>query len=127
MPPRPRLQKGENLIRLRLRAVNHDRIRPSQPIRLRPPHRLRKTPARDQGFGPRHNHEIGVPLTLLPGANLPAKLLHRRQRLRFSAQKAIRLRENLVLDAHSRDAPLLQFLHEPSEIIKISVPGVAIQ
>ena len=60
------------------------------------------------------------------GFELAAELVHVGEWLHAVAQEAVRLREELVLDANAGDAALLEFADEAAEGVEIAVAGVAV-
>ena len=107
MPVAPLRHKRIDVRRRRFLAVHENRISPRQPVRFRAPQRLTQAPARNQGLNSSDDAEVVVTLRVLARLDLTTKLIHIRERLRLPVYKRIRLRENLVLDAHAGDSALL--------------------
>ena len=89
--------------------------------------RLFQALAGDERLDARDDDEVVVALGFLRRADLAGELVHVGERLRRAADEAVRLREELVLDAHAGDAALLELRDEAARRVEVAVAGVAVE
>ena len=118
--------EGEDLVRLGQLAVDEDGVRAGAPVRLGPLQRLAQAPAGDECLDASDDAEVVVALGVLARLDLPAELVHVRERL-VVADEAVGLREELVLDADAGDVACLELLDEPAHVVEVAVAGVPVE
>ena len=106
--------------------MNDDGIGAGGTIALRTPERLGQAVPGDERLGAGDEDEVGIAEAVTRGFELAAELVGVGEFLNAVAQEAVRLWEELVLDANTGDAALLKFADEAAEGVEIAVAGVAI-
>src|SRR5262249_30771749 len=123
----PLAHEGEDLVRGVQLAVDQHRVGARAVVGLGALQRLGEAPAGDEGLDARDDAEVRVRLRVLGGADLARELLDPRERLCLAADEGVRLREELVLDAHRRDAAALELAHEPAHVVEVPVARVGVE
>jgi hypothetical protein len=107
--------------------VHQQSIGPRLVVGLGSTQHVVQTPARDETFQARDQAKVLIALGVLHRLDLPAKLIHVRQRLPIAVDERIRFGEKLVLNANRGDAALLELLDQAPDVVEVAEPGVAIQ
>jgi hypothetical protein len=123
----PLARKNQDFIGPRQLAVNENGIRAGAPIGLRASQGFLHAPTRDQRLDSRDNAEIRVSLSILPGGNLAGKLFDIRQGLTLTIQEAVGLGKDLVFNAHSTDAALLELANQAAQIVEVAIAGITVE
>ena len=64
---------------------------------------------------------------VLGGPDLAAELVHLCQGLLLAVDEAVGLGEELVLQTHAGDPPLLQLAHQPANVVEVAVAGIPVE
>ena len=88
---------------------------------------LLETVTGDERLDAGDDDEVLVPLGFFHRAKLARMLVHVGERLRGAADEAVRLREELVLDADAGNAALLELGDEAPRRVEVAVARVAIE
>ncbi len=107
--------------------MDQDAVRARGVIGLGAPQGLAEAPAGDEGLDARDDAEVVVALRVLAGLDAAAELVDVGERLLIAVDEAVGLREELVLDAHRRDAALLELAHQAAHVVEVAVAGVAVE
>ncbi len=124
--PGPLPGEGQNFVGAAFLAVDQNSVGAGLAVRLGAAQGLVHAPTRDQRLHPSDDDEIRILLAVLSGADLALKLGDVGQRLAMAVDEAVGFGEQLVLDAHAGDAPLLQLLHQAAHVVEVAVASVAV-
>ena len=123
----PFLREREDLGGVLLRGVDEHGIGAGLPVLFPALEGLLEAVAGDERLDAGDDDEVLVALRFLHRADLAGVLVHVGEGLGRAADEAVRLREQLVLDADAGDAALLELHHEAARRVEVAVAGVAIE
>src|SRR4029450_1345187 len=84
-------------------------------------------PPRDKSLEPCHQTKVRILLRILDRLNLAREFINRGERLTFAGDERIGLGKKFVFDTDGCNPALLQFFHEPSHVVEISVAGITVE
>jgi hypothetical protein len=117
----------EDFVGTRELAVNQDRVGASLAIGFGAPQGLVHTPAGNERFDARDDGEMFVGLRVFTGFDLAAELIHFGERLTLAVDEAVGFGELLVFDTDAGDAALFELADEATDVVEVTVAGVAIE